>query len=66
MVESGCGCWGLCWFPEGHSLAWGVGIAFAHGSRMEHFVLRNGARAELQLLPLKRIKYGGFFFCFNR
>lgn len=30
---------------------------------MEHFVLRNGARAELQLLSFKLIKHnGGFFF----
>lgn len=62
MVESGCGCWGLCWFPEGHSLAWGVGIAFAHGSRMEHLFSEMGPGQNCSSYHLKGLNTMGFFF----
>lgn len=62
MVESGCGCWGLCWFPEGHSLAWGVGIAFAHGSRMEHLFSEMGPGQNYSSYHLKGLNTMGIFF----
>lgn len=48
---------------EGHGLAGGVGVAFAPGSRMEHFALRNQNRAELRLLQLRLFKNNVGFFC---
>lgn len=50
-AQFGLGCW-PCLCPQ--------------VPRMEHFVLRNGARAELQLLSFKLIKHNGGVFYFNR
>lgn len=56
LVKLGCDCWSLCWFVKGHRLSWGLRIAFACGSRMEHFVLRSWGRAELHHWQSKLIK----------
>lgn len=41
---------------EGRSLAGAVAVAFARGSRMEHFALRNQNRAELHLSQVRLFK----------